>query len=76
MKSRQQNYRMQNAKIQTRQDICGMKKTKYRKLITYQQNAGKDRALRQHTEGRPRIQENLIVEFKTRKYSRKTSLKL
>ena len=32
MKSRQQNYRMQNAKIQTWQDIYGMKKTKYRKL--------------------------------------------
>ena len=41
MKSRQQNYRMQNAKIQTRQDICGMKKTKYRKLITYQQKCRK-----------------------------------
>ena len=36
MKSRQQNYRMQNATIQTRQDIYGMKKTKYRKLITQQ----------------------------------------
>ena len=41
MKSRQQNYRMQNATIQTRQDIYGMKKTKYRKLITYQQKCRK-----------------------------------
>ena len=41
MKSRQQNYRMQNAKIQTRQDIYGMKKTKYRKLTTYQQKCRK-----------------------------------
>ena len=51
MKSRQQNFRMQNAKIQTRQDIDGMKKTKYRKLTTYQQKW----ALRQDTEGRSRI---------------------
>ena len=69
MKSRQQNYRMQNAKIQTRQDIYRMKKTKYRKLITYKQKSRKRPGVRQHTEGRPRIQENLIVEFKTRKYS-------
>ena len=41
MKSRQQNYRMQNAKIQTRQDFYGMKKTKYRKLTTYQQKCRK-----------------------------------
>ena len=32
-------------------------------------NAGKDRALRQHTEGRSRNGENLIGEFKTGKYS-------
>ena len=41
MKSRQQNYRMQNAKIQTRQDFYGMKKTKYRKPTTYQQKCRK-----------------------------------
>ena len=38
-------------------------------------NAGKDRALRQHTEGRSQIQQNLIEEFKTRKYSSKNKLK-
>ena len=42
MKSRQQNYRMQNAKIQTRQD---MKKTKYKKLTTYQQSYSKKRGV-------------------------------
>ena len=45
MKSRQQNYRMQNAKIQTRQDIYGMKKTKYKKLKTYQQSYSKKRGV-------------------------------
>ena len=69
MKSRQQNYRMQNAKIQTRQDFYGMKKTKYKKLTTYQQKCRRRPGV-EGTHGRStRIQENLIGEFKTRKYS-------
>ena len=79
MKSRQQNYRMQNAKIQTRQDIYGMKKTKYRKLTTYQQKCRKRPGV-EATHGRsitnsrkPDIHEKQIKNFEENEIKAKIS---
>ena len=79
MKSRQQNDRIQNAKIQTRQDIYGMKKTKYRKLTTYQQKCRKRPGV-EATHGRsitnsrkPDIHEKQIKNFEENEIKAKIS---